>query len=55
MILAIVFCAFALIALIRLAAFARFTAHGKNIAGAAMLWTFAAVVFACAVLAVMRL
>lgn len=55
MILAIVFCSFALIALIRLAAFARFTAHEKNAAGAAMLWTFTIVIFACTVLAVIRL
>lgn len=55
MILAIVFCVFALIALIRLAVFAVFTAREKNDAGAVMLWIFAAVIFICAVLAVIRL
>lgn len=55
MILAAVFCAFALIALIRLAAYACFEAREKNLAGTVMLWVFAAFIFACAVLAVMRL
>ena len=55
MILAAVFCVFALIAIIRLAAFACFTAREKNPAGTAMLWTFAAVVLACMVLAIIRL
>ena len=55
MILAGVFCAFSLIALIRLAAFARFEAREGNTAGTAMLWTFAVIIFACVVLAVIRL
>ena len=55
MILAAIFCAFALIAIIRLTAFARFTAREKNSAGAAMLWTFASVIFVCAILAIIRL
>lgn len=55
MILAAVFCAFALIAIIRLAAYAHFTARKKNPAGAAMLWIFAVIILACIVMAVMRL
>ena len=55
MILAVVFCVFALIGIIRLAAFARFTSHEKNTAGAAMLYVFAFIIFTCAVLAIIRL
>ena len=55
MILAFVFCVFSAIALIRLAVFARFTAREKNKPGAVMLWTFSAVIFACAVLSVIYL
>lgn len=55
MILAVVFCAFTLIGIIRLAVFALYTSRHHNSAGAAMLWTFAFIIFACAVLAVIRL
>ena len=55
MILAAVFSVFSLIALIRLAVYARFTAREKNPAGAAMLWVFAVIISACVVLAVIRL
>ena len=55
MILAAVFCEFALIAIIRLIVYANFTAREHNGAGAAMLWAFAVIILACAVLAIMRL
>ena len=55
MILAAIFCLFAVIAIIRLSSFACFTAREHNKAGAAMLWSFAAVIFICLILAVIRL
>lgn len=55
MILAAIFCVFAVIAIIRLSSFACFTAREHNKAGAAMLWSFAAVIFICLILAVIRL
>ena len=55
MILAAVFTAFSLAAIIRLCAFACFTAREKNPAGAAMLWTFAVIILVCIVLAVIQL
>lgn len=55
MILAVIFCVFALVAIIRLAAFAVFTAKEKNSTGAAMLWSFAFVILVCSLLAIIRL
>ena len=55
MILAVVFCVFALIGIIRLVVFAGFTAHEKNTSGAVMLYVFAFIILVCAVFAVIRL
>lgn len=55
MILAVIFCAFALIGIIRLSAYAVYTSQHHNKSGAAMLWTFVFVVVMCVVLAIMRL
>ena len=54
MILAAVSIVFSLIAIIRLIAFARFTAGENNGAGAAMLWSFAVIIVVCAVILVIR-
>ena len=55
MILAAIFILFSLIAIIRLIAYANFTAGEKNTAGVVMLWMFTVIIFVCVVLAVMRL
>lgn len=55
MILALIFCVFAVIAIIRLAAYARFTARTGNASGAVMLRVFAALILICLALAVIRL
>ena len=55
MILAVVFCVFSLIAIIRLIVYANFTARERNGAGTAMLWVFMVIVAACVVMAIVRL
>ncbi len=55
MILAIFFGAFAFLGIIRLNAFACFTAKENNKTGAVMLWIFALIIFLCFILAVIRL